>query len=31
MIMLLLSTKNNYLYMGKYYIVDALKYSDSFK
>ena len=31
MIILLMSTKNNNLYMWKYYIVDALKYSDSYK
>ena len=31
MIILLLSTKNKYLYLCKYYIADALKYNDSFK
>ena len=31
MIILLMSTKNNNLYMCKYYIIDALKYSDSYK
>ena len=30
MIILLMSTKNNHLYMWKY-IIDALKYSDSYK
>ena len=31
MIILLLPTKSNYLYIEKYYIIDALKYNQCLK